>query len=62
LVEGGALDVIVVVAVMAIPLAILGFLLFLYRRWAERHDPMGGRARDGLPMDAESKRPDVYHD
>jgi hypothetical protein len=56
------LDVLVYVAVMAVPLAILGLLLFLYRRWAGKHDPMGGRPGIGLPMDGESKRPDVYHD
>jgi hypothetical protein len=51
------LDVLVLVAVMAIPMAILGLLLYLYRRWAEK-----GHPRAGLPMDAESKRPDAYHD
>jgi hypothetical protein len=56
------LDVLVLVAVMAIPMAILGLLLYLYRRWAEKRDPMGGHPRAGLPMDAESKRPDAYHD
>jgi hypothetical protein len=56
------LDVLTLVVVMAIPIAVFGSVLYLYRRWAERHDPMTARARDGLPMDRESKRPEVYHD
>jgi hypothetical protein len=56
------LDVLVLVAAMAVPMAILGLLLYFYRGWAATRDPMGGRPRSGLPMDAESKRPDVYHD
>jgi hypothetical protein len=56
------LDVLVLVAVMAIPIAVFGSVLYLYRRWAEKRDPMGGHPRAGLPMDAESKRPDAYHD
>ena len=52
----------VIIAVIAIPMAIFGVVLFLYRRWAARHDPMIARARDGYPMDRASKRPEVYHD
>ncbi|MDO8963618.1 MAG: hypothetical protein Q7W30_03905 [Coriobacteriia bacterium] len=48
--------------VMAVPLAIFGALMFLYRRWAEKRDPMGGRPGAYPPLDGEAKRPDVYHD
>ena len=56
------MDALVLIAVMAIPIVVFGFLISLYYRWARKHDPMTARARDGLPMDHESKRPEVYHD
>jgi hypothetical protein len=46
-------------AIPAVGLLVLGILMY---RWGAKHDPMGGREGNVLPLDGEARRPRVYHD
>jgi hypothetical protein len=50
---------VLIVALPAIGLAILGVLM---NRWGEKHDRMGGSSKDILSTTGSPRRPDVYHD
>jgi hypothetical protein len=56
------LEIVAWVLISAIPAVGLVVLGIMMRRWGAKHDPMGGRPGDVLPLDGESRRSRVYHD
>jgi hypothetical protein len=55
-------EIVLWVLLSIIPVAGLIVLVVLVNRWGAKHDPMGGRPGNILPLDGESRRPRVYHD